>query len=369
LRCPFHEERSPSCHLIAADARFKCYGCGQFGDVFDILGQLLGKGLQETLDWASEATGIQRPSRSPEAEALSRSIGSIRDAIIEGREVSATPPPFGIDLALAARLGLGRAVGLGAVVAGLPRAVVTQREAADWEGSWVVTLYGRSGIAGFGALVHTHSGAADDSGLEYGEYEEGSEDSSPEGEYGGDGVDDSVLENGLTVPAIVDDASLVFAPASAIRNVAFVAWPVAREIVEKFKTIYVTPDVPECLRLQAQGSFGAVSAGRSIDDAVAAALAERAPHVVLITTAARRAAPGYRADLLRLVRTGVRVSIADVRPDGLGPPAPLFRFMARAAARDPKSGSAALRDFLAAVPSNSTRALYEAELKSTGLLV
>jgi hypothetical protein len=34
-RCPFHEEKSPSCHVKEQQNSFHCYGCGEGGSIFD----------------------------------------------------------------------------------------------------------------------------------------------------------------------------------------------------------------------------------------------------------------------------------------------------------------------------------------------
>ena len=35
MRCPFHEEKSPSCQVDDTLGRFHCFGCGKGGDAFD----------------------------------------------------------------------------------------------------------------------------------------------------------------------------------------------------------------------------------------------------------------------------------------------------------------------------------------------
>lgn len=35
--CPFHNERSPSFHVVVADGFYKCFGCGQAGDVIQFV--------------------------------------------------------------------------------------------------------------------------------------------------------------------------------------------------------------------------------------------------------------------------------------------------------------------------------------------
>jgi len=37
ILCPFHDERTPSCHLYAQQGRVHCFGCGQGGDVIELV--------------------------------------------------------------------------------------------------------------------------------------------------------------------------------------------------------------------------------------------------------------------------------------------------------------------------------------------
>lgn len=46
--CPFHQEKTPSFKVKAGETRFKCYGCGEHGDVIDFIGKMEGKGFRET---------------------------------------------------------------------------------------------------------------------------------------------------------------------------------------------------------------------------------------------------------------------------------------------------------------------------------
>jgi DNA primase len=46
--CIFHRERTPS--MSIKDARFKCFGCGAGGDVFDYIGRLYGTDFNGSLD-------------------------------------------------------------------------------------------------------------------------------------------------------------------------------------------------------------------------------------------------------------------------------------------------------------------------------
>ncbi|OGJ22424.1 MAG: DNA primase [Candidatus Pacebacteria bacterium RIFCSPHIGHO2_02_FULL_46_9] len=57
--CPFHAERSPSFFVSPILQRYKCFGCGEAGDVFDFLQKYEGLSFQETLEELAEAAGIE----------------------------------------------------------------------------------------------------------------------------------------------------------------------------------------------------------------------------------------------------------------------------------------------------------------------
>ena len=40
--CPFHQERTPSFYVVPAKGFYKCFGCGEAGDVFSFLMKRLG---------------------------------------------------------------------------------------------------------------------------------------------------------------------------------------------------------------------------------------------------------------------------------------------------------------------------------------
>lgn len=47
--CPFHTERTPSFKVALAEPYFKCFGCGEGGDVFDYLGKRRNQPFAATL--------------------------------------------------------------------------------------------------------------------------------------------------------------------------------------------------------------------------------------------------------------------------------------------------------------------------------
>ena len=47
--CPFHGERTPSFNVYTEDKHYKCYGCGEHGNVFTFLQKLQGKEFPEVV--------------------------------------------------------------------------------------------------------------------------------------------------------------------------------------------------------------------------------------------------------------------------------------------------------------------------------
>jgi DNA primase len=71
--CPFHGEKTPSFHVYAEDKHFKCYGCGEYGDVFKFLQKLQGKEFPEVVRELAAEAGVTIPDVVEEsAEARER---------------------------------------------------------------------------------------------------------------------------------------------------------------------------------------------------------------------------------------------------------------------------------------------------------
>ena len=64
--CPFHGERTPSFHVYPEDKHFKCYGCGEYGDVFKFLQKLEGKEFPEVVRSLAAEVGVEIPEESVE---------------------------------------------------------------------------------------------------------------------------------------------------------------------------------------------------------------------------------------------------------------------------------------------------------------
>lgn len=56
--CPFHQEKSPSFMVNEERQIYKCFGCGDGGDVFTFLERIEGFNFRETLEYLAEKTGI-----------------------------------------------------------------------------------------------------------------------------------------------------------------------------------------------------------------------------------------------------------------------------------------------------------------------
>lgn len=69
--CPFHSEKSPSFSVNPELGIFKCFGCGEGGDVIRFLEKMEGLDFREALQLAADKAGIELVSiNNPQAKAL-----------------------------------------------------------------------------------------------------------------------------------------------------------------------------------------------------------------------------------------------------------------------------------------------------------
>ena len=66
--CPFHSEKTPSFFVSSSMQRYKCFGCGESGDVFSFLEKYEGMSFYEALESLAQAAGIKLESFKPTRE-------------------------------------------------------------------------------------------------------------------------------------------------------------------------------------------------------------------------------------------------------------------------------------------------------------
>ena len=82
--CPFHEERTPSFSVNAAEKLYHCFGCGVGGDTIKFVEEKEGLGFAEAVELLADRYGIelQREQEDPRAEARRqqrRRLGELLD--------------------------------------------------------------------------------------------------------------------------------------------------------------------------------------------------------------------------------------------------------------------------------------------------
>jgi len=60
--CPFHPDRTPSFHVFPDSKRFKCFGCGARGDVFEFLRKFEGKDFRTAVRELASEVGVTLPA-------------------------------------------------------------------------------------------------------------------------------------------------------------------------------------------------------------------------------------------------------------------------------------------------------------------
>jgi DNA primase len=78
--CPFHHEKTPSFYVVPAKGIFKCFGCGESGDVFTFLMKRTGVGFIEAVRQVAAKVGVELPApgrRDEEEEEHKELYGAI----------------------------------------------------------------------------------------------------------------------------------------------------------------------------------------------------------------------------------------------------------------------------------------------------
>jgi DNA primase len=115
--CPFHNERTPSFNVNPERQIFRCFGCGEGGDVFTFVMKAHHQTFPEALKTLADRYGIQLPERQPDSDERTR----VRQAnevaadyfvwLLEHEELGAEARRYlrerGVDDALRKRFRLG----------------------------------------------------------------------------------------------------------------------------------------------------------------------------------------------------------------------------------------------------------------------
>ncbi len=59
--CPFHDERTPSFHVTPDLGIYKCFGCGESGDVYNFVMEMEGVGFMEAMRSLADRYGVSLP--------------------------------------------------------------------------------------------------------------------------------------------------------------------------------------------------------------------------------------------------------------------------------------------------------------------
>ena len=120
--CPFHDERTPSFYVVPAKGFYKCFGCGESGDVFSFVMKKLGMDFVDAIKYVAARSGVEirevsrgAPEEDPfrahyEANAFARDF--FRRTLLDpeiGRDARDYLASRGIDDATGERFGLGYA--------------------------------------------------------------------------------------------------------------------------------------------------------------------------------------------------------------------------------------------------------------------
>ncbi|MGN0692639.1 MAG: DNA primase, partial [Oscillospiraceae bacterium] len=76
--CPFHSEKTPSCHINSAEGYFHCFGCGVGGDVITFVMKAENLAYIEAVKFLAERSGMAMPE-----EAQNNDISQRKSRILE----------------------------------------------------------------------------------------------------------------------------------------------------------------------------------------------------------------------------------------------------------------------------------------------
>ncbi len=78
--CPFHQEKTPSFYVVPGKGFYKCFGCGESGDVFSFLMKRQGLEFQDAVRAVARRVGVEIPEPS-ESRREEDSHRAVREAV------------------------------------------------------------------------------------------------------------------------------------------------------------------------------------------------------------------------------------------------------------------------------------------------
>ncbi len=120
--CPFHNEKTPSFHVVQDKGFYHCFGCGQHGNAIDFVMALEGLDFAQAIARLAELTGLPAPRRSGlPTVAIDHTLYAANEAAArwfagrlesaQGAEAAAYLAGRGLDRVIIERFGLGYAPG------------------------------------------------------------------------------------------------------------------------------------------------------------------------------------------------------------------------------------------------------------------
>lgn len=85
--CPFHDEKSPSFNVNPSRGFYKCFGCGEGGDVIDFVMKLEGLSFFEAVERLGDKVGVQVQREEGDEAPVRRGPG--RGKLVEAHKVAA----------------------------------------------------------------------------------------------------------------------------------------------------------------------------------------------------------------------------------------------------------------------------------------
>src|SRR6056297_120998 len=76
-RCPFHKEKTPSFHVSPDLQIFKCFGCGEAGDLFNFIMKIEGIGFRDALKMLADRAGVELKEGNKELHSKTQKLEEI----------------------------------------------------------------------------------------------------------------------------------------------------------------------------------------------------------------------------------------------------------------------------------------------------